>query len=188
MFSSISLTVHNTQKDEMKRTIFLSLVWTHITAVLPLVLQNIQWENEHYIFAINRFFLIYPICILFDYRDREEDRKEGIKSMITVFWEKGINILFYSCMAIFFITTIALYLAGITLIYCIALFIPGFIVGLVYRYSKKVTSDYYYYFFLDGLMMFSLVLLYIFSFSYIWRKFGVNGKSSKKGSKVYSIW
>ena len=87
--------------------------------------------------------------------------------MITVFSEKGINTLFYSCIGIFIITTIALYLSGIQLIYCVALFIPGFIVVLVYHYSKKVTSDYYYYFFLDGLMMFSLVLLYIFSFSYI---------------------
>ena len=155
------------KKIAVGKTIFLSLVWTHITAILPLVLQNILWQNEHYIFAINRFFLIYPICILFDYRDREEDRKEGIKSMITVFSEKGINTLFYSCIAIFIITTIALYLSGIQLLYCVALFIPGFIVGLVYHYSKKVTSDYYYYFFLDGLMMFSLVLLYIFSFSYI---------------------
>lgn len=151
------------KKIAVGKTIFLSLVWTHITAILPLLLQNIQWQDEHFIFAINRYFLIYPVCILFDYRDREEDRKEGIKSMITLFPEKGINILFYSCLSIFVITTVALYLAGMPLFYCIALFLPGLIVALVYQYSKKTTSDYYYYFFLDGLMMFSAVLLYIFS-------------------------
>ena len=151
------------QKIAVGKTIFLSLVWTHITAILPLLLQNIQWQDEHFIFAINRYFLIYPVCILFDYRDREEDRKEGIKSMITLFPEKGINVLFYSCLSIFVITTVALYLAGMPLFYCIALFLPGLIVALVYQYSKKTTSDYYYYFFLDGLMMFSAVLLYIFS-------------------------
>ena len=155
------------KKIAVGKTIFLSLVWTHSTAILPLVLSDIDWTNEHFIFAINRFFLIYPICILFDYRDREDDRKEGIKSMITLFPEKKISVLFYSSIAIFFMTTIALYFTGTLLIHCIALFIPGIILALVYSYSKKKTSDYYYYFFLDGLMMFSAVLLYIFSFSYI---------------------
>jgi 4-hydroxybenzoate polyprenyltransferase len=155
------------RKIAVGKTIFLSLVCAHITATLPLLLQNIHWQNQHFLFAINRFFLIYPICILFDYRDREEDRKEGIKSMITLFSEKGINILFFSSLTIFVITTIVLYFSGMNLIYCITLFLPGLIVGLLYNYSKKNTSDYYYYFFLDGLMMFSAVLLYIFSFSYI---------------------
>jgi hypothetical protein len=50
---------------------------------------------------------------------------------------------------------------------CIALLIPGVIVALLYKYAKKTATDYFYYFFLDGLMMFSAVLLYIFSFSYI---------------------
>ena len=155
------------KKIAIGKTIFLALVWTHTTAILPLVLGNVEWKNEHFIFAINRFFLIYPICILFDYRDREDDKKEGIKSMITFFSDKKIRVLFYISLAIFFITTIALYFAGILLIYCIALLIPGIILTFAYNYSKNKISDYYYYFFLDGLMMLSAVLLYIFSFSYI---------------------
>ena len=155
------------RKIAVGKTIFLSLVWTHSTAILPLVLRNIHWQNEHYIFVVNQFFLIYPICILFDYRDRDEDKKQGIKSMITFFSDKNINLLFYSSLAIFFITIIALAFSGVSLVNCIALSIPGVIVALVYNYSKRETSDYWYYFFLDGLMMFSAVLLYIFSFSYI---------------------
>lgn len=155
------------RKIAVGKTIFLSLVWTHITVILPLLLQNIKWQDEHYIFAVNRFFFIYPVCILFDYRDREEDRKEGIKSMITLLPEKGINILFYSCIIIFVITTITLFISCMALVYCIALFIPGLMVALVYNHSKKITSDYYYYFFLDGILMFSALLLYFFSFSYI---------------------
>ena len=155
------------KKIAVGKTIFLALVWTHATAILPLVLSDVEWKNEHFIFAINRFFLIYPISILFDYRDRDNDRKEGIKSMITLFSEKKIGRLFYSSLAIFFMTTIALYFAGIQFIYCIALLIPGIILTFTYSYSKNKTSDYYYYFILDGLMMLSAVLLYIFSFSYI---------------------
>ena len=155
------------KKIAIGKTIFLALVWTHITAVLPLLLQDIDWQTQHFLFAVNRFFLIYPICILFDYRDRDEDKKEGIKSMITLFSEQGVNRLFYVCIAVFIITSMGLYLTGMPLGNSIALFIPGLIVMLVYDHSKRITSDYYYYFFLDGLMMFSAILLYIFSFSYI---------------------
>lgn len=155
------------KKIAIGKTIFLALVWTHSTAILPLVLSDAEWRNEHFIFAINRFFLIYPICILFDYRDREEDKNEGIKSMITLFSERKIKAIFYFSITLFFITTLLLCLSGMLLIHSFALLIPGVILAFIYNYSKKNTSDYYYYFFLDGLMMFSAVLLYVFSFSYI---------------------
>ena len=152
------------KKIAVGKTIFLSLVWTHSTVILPLVLRNIHWQSEHFIFVINRFFLIYSICILFDYRDREEDRKEGIKSMITILPEKKIKWLFFLSIIIFFITSILLYLSGMMLSHCVALIIPGIIVALLYNYSKKNTSEYFYYFFLDGLMMFSAILIFIFQF------------------------
>lgn len=155
------------RKIAIGKTIFLSLVWTHTTSILPLVLRHTHWQDEHFLFVINRFFLIYPICILFDYRDREADKKEGIKSMITIFSDRNITRLFCFSLSVFFITIIALFFAGFSLLTTTALLIPGLIVAFVYNYSKKSTSDYWYYLFLDGLMMFSAVLLFIFSFGYI---------------------
>ena len=152
------------KKIAVGKTIFLALVWTHITAILPLLLYGIQWRQEHFLFAVNRFFLIYPVCILFDYRDREEDKKQGIKSMITLLSEKNINKLFYFCLLVFFSSSIALYLSGMPLINTIMLLIPGVIVTMIYNYAKKNASDYFYYFFLDGLMMFSALLIFIFQF------------------------
>jgi 4-hydroxybenzoate polyprenyltransferase len=155
---------HHLKKIAVGKTIFLALVWTHITVALPLLLSKRFLEVTPVIFFINRFFLIYPICILFDYRDREEDKKQGIKSMITFFSEKNIDRLFYFSMLIFLITGIALYLPGVSFIYSLALFIPGAITFSIYDYSKKNTVDYYYYFFLDGLMMLSALLIFIFQF------------------------
>src|SRR6476661_8326698 len=73
------------QKKAYGKTIFLTLAWTYITAVLPLLLTNTPMEPQHLLFCVNRFYLIYPICILFDLRDRASDRHEGIQSMITQF-------------------------------------------------------------------------------------------------------
>lgn len=141
------------------KTIFLAFAWAHITAFLPIEFYDHNWTTAHYTFVVNRFYLIYPICILFDYRDREEDRKAGIKSMITQFDELGIDIVFWGSMITFFITGVLMYFQGISLPDVIALMIPGILVAILYQASKRNFSDYFYYFILDGLMMLSAFLL-----------------------------
>lgn len=144
------------------KTIFLAYSWTHITAFLPIELSGAAWHTPHYLFVINRFFLIYPICILFDLRDREEDKKEGIRSMVTEFSSQGVSILFWGSLTVFFLTSMGLYLTGISIAVFLALLIPGIILSLLYTFSQRNLSDYYYYFVLDGLMMLSgLLLLFI---------------------------
>jgi hypothetical protein len=146
------------------KTIFLSAVWTHSTVVLPLVMSETEWMSAHFIFVFNRFFFIYAICILFDYRDRIEDKKEGIKSLITHLPERGIDILFWSSIFISAVTSVFLSRQGFPLIDVTALLIPIIIVALLYDYSKNKPNDYLYYFILDGLMMFSALLIFLFHF------------------------
>jgi 1,4-dihydroxy-2-naphthoate octaprenyltransferase len=122
-----------------------------------------QWEVPHYLFSINRFFFIYAICILFDLRDPESDKKEGITILITYFNIRQIDVLFWWVLVVFFITTawLSFYVAvGVT----IALLLPGFVLAFYYHWFKRHRSDYVYYFILDGLMIFSLPLLLLFQF------------------------
>jgi 4-hydroxybenzoate polyprenyltransferase len=140
------------------KTIFLAMVWTYVTSILPIILSGERWQAPHLIFSIGRFFFIYAICIIFDFRDREQDRRDGIKSMIIYFSEKGINILFYCCMIIFLITSIMLYSYGFSLTLIIAFLLPAFLVTGLFPYLKRNYSDYLYYFFLDGMMAFSALL------------------------------
>jgi hypothetical protein len=147
------------RKIAIAKTIFLAYAWTHIPAFLPLELYDHSWADSQLTFVINRFFLIYPICILFDYRDREEDRKAGIRSMITQFDEGGIDIVFWGSMFAFFTTSVLMYFQGVSLADSIALVIPGILVAILYQPSKRNFSDHFYYFVLDGLMMLSALLL-----------------------------
>jgi 4-hydroxybenzoate polyprenyltransferase len=146
------------KKIAVGKTIFLATVWMYVTSILPIILSGKQWEPAHLLFCVGRFFLIYSICIIFDFRDREQDRRDGIKSMITYFNESGINVLFYSSVIVYFICTIALYYFGLSLVSVIAMLIPGLIVAGLYEYVKKNFSDYLYYFILDGMMAFSALL------------------------------
>ena len=151
------------KKIAIGKTIFLAMVWMYVTTLAPMLLSGVSWDSYYdgallpafILFPCGRFFLIYAICILFDYRDREDDRKDGIRSMITYFSETGINILFYGSLLAFFVATFALYFYGASSFTVISLLLPGFIVLALYKTAKRNFSDYLYYFVLDGLMMLS---------------------------------
>ncbi|MEJ7766626.1 MAG: hypothetical protein WKF89_02360, partial [Chitinophagaceae bacterium] len=69
------------RKIAIGKTIFLAFVWMYVTTILPIVFAEKEWQAQDKLFCVSRFFLIYSICIIFDYRDRENDRLEGIRSM-----------------------------------------------------------------------------------------------------------
>lgn len=148
------------KKFAIGKTIFLAVVWTYVTTALPIIISGSRWETEVILFVASRFFFIYSICILFDYRDREDDKIEGIRSMITYFNEKGINILFIISLLLFAVTTLWLLKYDYSLADVFIILIPGAIVAALFNYSKQNFSDYFYYGVLDGLMMLSgLVML-----------------------------
>jgi 4-hydroxybenzoate polyprenyltransferase len=152
------------KKVAIGKTIFLAFSWMHVTTLLPLVIELKTLNIEHVWFVVNRFFYIYAICILFDYRDIEEDREAGIRSLITYLSEKGVDALFWASMLIVFITSILL-MDYFSIAEVIALLIPAIILSLLYYPSKKNFSDYLYYFALDGLMMLSAPLLVLIKFA-----------------------
>ena len=149
------------KKVAVGKTLFLAIVWTHVTTLLPIFIAGKPLRPAFVIFALSRFGLVYAICILFDYRDREDDRKDGIRSMITYFNEQGINSLFWSSLLLFFLATIAMLAYDFSLTTIVVILIPGFIVARLFTYAKRNFSDYLYYFVLDGLMMLSGLLMLI---------------------------
>jgi len=149
------------RKIAVGKTIFLSLVWMYVTTVLPVLFAGVTWTTPIVLFVISRFFFIYAICIMFDFRDRADDKAVGIRSMVTFFGEKGVNRLFFISLLIYAICTVILLPYGFSLLEIILLLIPGFITAAIYEYAKKHFSDYLYYFILDGLMMFSALLMLI---------------------------
>jgi 4-hydroxybenzoate polyprenyltransferase len=152
------------KKVAIGKTIFLAFAWAHVTTLLPLVVHLKTLGAQHVWFFVNRFFFIYAICILFDYRDVEEDRRDGIKSLITYLDERGIDIVFWGSIFVFLGSCVIL-MQYFSLLVMIALLIPALILSLLYYPSKKNFSDYLYYFMLDGLMMLSVPLLLLTKFA-----------------------
>jgi 4-hydroxybenzoate polyprenyltransferase len=152
------------KKIALGKTIFLAFAWMHVTTLLPMVITEKALDIQHILFVINRFFYIYAICILFDYRDVEEDRQAGIKSLITYLNEKGVDALFWGSILVVVATSV-LFINYFTITEVIALMVPVIILSLLYYPAKKNFSDYFYYFILDGLMMLSTPLLLLIKFA-----------------------
>jgi len=150
------------RKVAIGKTFFLSFVWMYVTTLLPVIVAGAPWNGAMVLFAISRFFLIYAICVPFDYRDREDDKAEGIRSLITYLDERGIDWIFALSLTFFAMSTIGLYGYHFPLYAILILLIPGIIVGSLYPRAKKNSSDYLYYLVLDGMTMFSGLLMLIF--------------------------
>ena len=143
------------RKLALGKTIFLAAVWTYVTTVLPFLIQAAPWGTAHTLFTLSRYFAVYMICILFDYRDRTDDKNAGIRSLITFMEPAGISRLFLFSFMMFMLATLGLYIQGITLVTVTSLLLPGFIVAALYRHATRDFGDMLYYFVLDGLMAFS---------------------------------
>lgn len=146
------------RKLALGKTIFLAAVWTYVTTVLPFILVGHPWSAEHSLFSISRYFLVYMICILFDYRDRNDDKAAGIRSLITYLEPASIRNLFLFSFAIFTGSTLLLANYSTSFADIMLLLIPGFIVAALYRKATRNFDDMLYYFVLDGLMAISSLL------------------------------
>jgi len=146
------------------KTLYLTAAWAHVTAFLPLIIQLKSLSAPHIWYVINRFFFIYAICVVFDRRDVESDRRAGIKSLITYLSPRGIDILFWFSQAVVLASCVVLS-QWLSVMEASILFIPSLIMCLLYESSKKSKSDYLYYFLLDGLMALSAPILILAKFA-----------------------
>ncbi|HEY2721573.1 MAG TPA: hypothetical protein VGI82_07600 [Chitinophagaceae bacterium] len=150
------------RKVAVGKTFFLTLVWAYVTTILPVILANTPYTLPIILFMVGRLFFIYAICIMFDFRDRADDKATGIRSMVTSLSEKGVDRLFFFSLVISIVSTILLWRYHFSIGEIIALLVPCVIAAAIYEYAKKNFSDYLYYFIIDGLMMFSSLLVLVF--------------------------
>ncbi len=149
------------RKVALGKTIFLAMVWTYVTTILPIMLTEQLWQTDYTLFVTSRFFLIYAICILFDYRDREDDKAAGVRSLITYLNAKGIARLFVFSLLVFSAATLALLYYGYNPPTITLLLVPGAITAGLYNYATRHFSDMLYYFVLDGLMAISAIIMLV---------------------------
>lgn len=156
------------------KTFLLATTWTYITAVMPLLIQQIPLDGPWLWFTLGRFFLVYAICLLFDHRDVEQDLREGLSTLPARINEHQMTFIFFSSLAV----------CIFCMVLSLRLSVPdGFIMGtatnawvllsrlaspliLVFLFKKALHShgDFLYYGILDFLMMLSGLLSFGMAF------------------------
>lgn len=149
------------RKVALGKTLFLAFVWMYVTTIFPVQVSEQPWQPDFFLFAAGRFFLVYAICIIFDYRDRDYDRSIGIRSLITWLNKRSITTLFVSSLFVFAIFTCLLYKYDYHFDTIFILLLPGIIAAAMYNHFTKNFSDTLYYFFADGLMALSALIMLV---------------------------
>jgi 4-hydroxybenzoate polyprenyltransferase len=167
IYSAPKIPVFNTlNRIARAKTFFLTVVWVYVTSIMYLLVKDLPLNAPAILFCLSRFFLIYCICILFDYRDREDDKKQGLTSLPVLVKGRSLTVVFFLSATAFAGCTLALLHYQFSAVIVALLLLPGIITAALYNYAKHHFSDYLYYFVLDGLMMLSPLCTLLLSFKY----------------------
>lgn len=150
------------KKFILGKTILLALMWTYVTSALPFFITEGSWNPVYTIFFVNRFTLIFPICILFDLRDKDYDKLTGVKSLVTWLPPGKIKIIF-NVIVVLHISTVFFisYFSDLGFVDNFILLIPIILTFSLYNKAIKTKNDYLFYFILDGLMALSPILYFV---------------------------
>jgi hypothetical protein len=138
------------------KTLYLALVWLGVTVFLPLQKTTIPITNEVLLFASNRFCILLSVCMLFDFRDRNEDY--GIKNLITYFDERELLTSMWITFVFFLITSLFWFKTLSFSAWCLFI-LPMCLQLSTIHISKKTSNDYWFYVYIDGLMLVSGISL-----------------------------
>jgi hypothetical protein len=140
------------------KTIYLTLAWLYATVALPLLLGNIGWNENYSNYFWHRLFVILPICLLFDYKDKEIDIEAGIKSILKFASTGLVKYLVQIFLTLSVIYNLNLINKISDLYWCVN-FLPIFLLMFLYKKTSNTSSDVWYYGIVDGLMFVSALLI-----------------------------
>lgn len=135
------------------KTLYLAAVWALVTVVLPLMVAKVAWSGLIVVYLCHRFLYILAICILFDYRDRHDDRRSRMLNLVTYLSLKRLKRLYALLLTLFILSILGSWYYGLNAYQLIQLSLPALGLLLVFKTSIRTRSDYWYYIVLDGMMM-----------------------------------
>lgn len=146
----------------LPKIITLALVWTTVTVWLPA--DNINFTDLSFqLVLVMRFIFIFILCLLFDIRDTDIDRKENISTLPVKLGNKRSYQWCYLLLVIFILLAITQYACFVGMMQFLAMMISGLITVGIIEYSKKYNDDLVYLVCIDGMMLLQ-ALLVIFAF------------------------
>jgi 4-hydroxybenzoate polyprenyltransferase len=141
----------------------LAIVWTMVTAVLPILLNGLNpFSRKDLLHIFVRFCFMTAICIPFDIRDLAIDRADSVSTLPHLYGENKTRKVALFFMLVYFLLIVAEYCTGmLNSNLFLGLFISALItVTLVFMSSSK-RSEYFYVLGIDGTMILQGIIIYL---------------------------
>jgi 4-hydroxybenzoate polyprenyltransferase len=142
----------------LMKIVTLALLWTLITVWFPVDQTDLSEISFQLIF-LRRYIFIFILCLLFDIRDTEIDRKENIATLSVKLGDIGSYFLCYVLLFIFVALSVIQYIYLPDKIQLVAMLISAAATVITIEYSKKNSSDIVYLAYIDGMMLFQALLV-----------------------------
>ncbi len=144
------------------KIITLSLLWTLVTVWFPVNTMSYDPALYWLVFS-KRFLFMFALCLLFDMRDTDIDRKTGIRTFPVQFGIKNSYYFSYFILAIFLILSFIQYHFWGRPGFLFAMMISVIVTFVVIQFTKKHQSDFIFLAGIDGMMLLQALLVYLFS-------------------------
>lgn len=148
------------RKNPWLKLLTLVLVWTFVTAVVPILIDTEPFSKNNLLHIFVRFCFMMAICIPFDIRDLKIDKADSISTIPQILSENIARWLAFGFMLFYIILIISEYTIGIlSLKIFIALMLSAVINAVLVLMSNSKRSEYFYVAGIDGTMILQGVLL-----------------------------
>ena len=134
----------------------LALVWAMVTVLFPLI--N-QWNwNAYFILLLQRFLFMLGICIVYNLRDVDTDRKQGIVTIAALAGEKKTKLIAGFCLLLF-VLSVLFYKDQ----FQVALLLSAIITAIAISKAKINGNKFYYQYIIDGCMTLQSLMVILFA-------------------------
>jgi 4-hydroxybenzoate polyprenyltransferase len=142
------------------KIITLALLWTLVTVWFPV--NNLFFERNIFMFIfLKRFVFLFVLCLLFDIRDIEIDRKENIKTLAVFLGKKKSYLIVYIFLILFIVLSLLQFFYYDEKSILIAMLLSAAATFFAMELTKKTNSDFLYLAGIDGMMLLQATLVYL---------------------------
>ncbi|MEP6617390.1 MAG: UbiA family prenyltransferase [Ginsengibacter sp.] len=136
----------------------ITLLWTLVTVWFPID-QAIHGDLSFQFVFARRFIFIFVLCLMFDLRDAEIDRKENIHTIPVITGVQRAYQIAYLLLGIFILLSVVQFFRVQHLGHLNAMILSALATLVMIEYTKKNKADFVYLACIDGMMLLQALLV-----------------------------
>lgn len=136
------------------KAILLAMAWSLVTVIFPVL--NDYNRTLHFDLLVQRFLFMLPICIIYNLRDVDKDRRHGVVTLAIIAGEKKTKLIAVFCLLLFMLSVVFNHQNNY---FKAALMFSALITIIVIAKAKINGSELFYKYIVDGCMSLQSILL-----------------------------